>query len=121
MKIEQMTTAAALALAKTLPYAFITETSRVFFGPTPEAFAFQEWTEAHFFDKDRELRFLPEADGLAATLLTEEASDRFIDETASLLLPEGKQTARIRRYILADEDGQAYIAAVRFVAKEDDE
>lgn len=124
MKPERMTDKAALELAKQLPYAFITELSHVYFGPTPENLDTTEWTEAHFFDETRELRFLP-GEGLPPTLLTEESGDRFFDERPTFDgqtaagLPNGGKNILIRKYIKADGDGQAYIAAVRFTAKED--
>ena len=121
MKLVPLELKEALKRAESYPWAYITELSRIYSGPTPEAPDMAEWVEAHFFDTVSELRFLPEEDGLAATLLTEDADDCWIDESATLLLPEGKRNARIRKYIQADADGQAYVAAVRFVAKEDAE
>ena len=57
--------------------------------------------------------------------LTEESGDRFFDERPTFDgqtaagLPNGGKNILIRKYIKADGDGQAYIAAVRFTAKED--
>lgn len=119
MRIEAMSMDSALQLAKAFPRAWITELSCVHFGATPEQLDPSEWTEAHFFNSTQELRFMPEQDGLVATLLSEDADDTVIDEIATLVLPSGAGKARIRKIIQTDRDGQAYIAAVRFVAQEE--
>lgn len=127
MKLEPLTLEAALELAAEFPLAYITELSRVSFGFVPMELNPVEWVEAHFFDSTRELRFLPGDDGLVATLLTEEAGDRFVDDNpifdnhAFAGLPDVEKRVFIRKYIQSDEDGQAYISAVRFVGKENAE
>lgn len=124
MKLERMTFDAALELAKKLPLALITELSCFHFGATPETLEPAEWTEAHFFDGTRELRFLPEEDALVPTLLTEESDDRFVDEIPGFMASDkslDRKSILIRKYIRTDEDGQAYIDAVRFTVKEDAE
>ena len=124
MKLERMNFDAALELAKRLPFAYITELSQFHFGATPETLEPAEWAEAHFFDGTRELRFLPEEDALVPTLLTEESDDRFVDEIPGFMASDkslDRKSILIRKYIRTDEDGQAYIAAVRFTVKEDAE
>ena len=123
MKIECLSHDAAMAMAGQLPCAWITELSRVYYGPTPEALNPDEWIEAHFFGSNQELRFTDGAKD--ATLLTQEKDDLFIDETVNLdsAVMKGNAGAdrrvMIRKYIRTDEDGQAYISEVRLVAEED--
>lgn len=121
MRIECLPHDTAIAMAEQLPFAWITEFSRIYYGPTPETLNSNEWIEAHFFGPKQELRFMD----MDATLFTQEDNDLFIDETVNLVAaaamddPGENHKVQIRKYIQTDEDGQAHIVAVRLMAEED--
>lgn len=123
MKTEYLSYDAAIAVAKQLPFAWITEFSRVYYGSTPETLNPDEWIEAHFFGSSQELRFTDGAKD--ATLLTQDNNDLYIDETVNLTSAVTKgdsvtdRRVLIRKIIRTDKDGQAYIDAVRLVTEED--
>lgn len=118
METEKMNLDQAIALAAELPECWITEYSRVFFGPTPDHLDPEEWTEAHFFDETRELRFFRDGSNLSFSLLTDGDADCLPDLEVTLKLPTGTRKAWIRRCVESDEDGQTCISAVRFLRKE---
>ncbi|MGN1306355.1 MAG: hypothetical protein ACI4V3_01645 [Faecousia sp.] len=119
MKSEALELQAALAAAKAQPQALIISLSQVTFGAAPAEPDPTEWIEAHFFGQTQEVRFLTDGGHLTASVLTEEENDRFIDETAKVILPDSAtKCIRLRKYVAVDEDGQTYIAAVRLTEEE---
>lgn len=124
----------ALSEGRALPWALITTYGGVTLGPVPAHFQEEEVIEARFFSPDREIHIWREGEALCAAILTgAEGTDR-AEGTAPAggdggAAADGDADAVTRKYRLAndqlgewiavtqyldyDEDGQAYVTAVR--------
>ncbi len=115
MSVEKMQLDEALVAAQAAPYCLIYGYSGVCLAQMPQTMTPDEWIEAHFFWKDREIRFLRTDLALEAFQLLEREEERYIDETLKI---KGVQLI-LRKHLLRDEDGQCYIAAIRLVPGEE--
>ena len=113
MKRDILEPKEALAQGKNLPWAFIREYSRVTLGKTPEDVDPEEILEAFFFSSEEEVRLWRQDDSLRAAALTEEAGDRFLEESYTVDDLRLGREITIRKYISFDEDGQACITVSR--------
>ena len=115
MKIHSLPVEEALSLGQQLPYAYITELSRVVVGHTPVALEQEELLEARFFGLQEEIHIYQTADGLAAIALTENEDDLWIDHQRRIRDPKFGHSLTVREYISYDTDGQAYISHIRLL------
>ncbi len=113
MKTAELESGEALALAAEFPFALIRSFGNVHLGRTPSDLKPEEWMEARFFDKDRELRFF--ADDLASrfVLLTAEETDVGLYETAEIGNAKFGASVTFCRTMEQDEDGQYRTAYTR--------
>jgi len=84
-------------------------------GPTPKAVDLEELIEARFFNETEEIRLFQGEDGLQAVRLSAEAGDIWLEETRQLMNPVFGSSITLSRNVGFDEDGQAYVAAVRLI------
>lgn len=118
MKIESMETKTALEQGLLLPFAFIRSLSGAALGPTPaevNAEELEELVEARFFDEHCEIRIFRRDGVLSAARLEEEPGDKILRNEYLLDNPKfGVSVTECRCLDTeSDEDGQAFIAAVR--------
>jgi len=113
MKTERMEVQSALEQGMDLPYALIRSLSQVTLGLTPKAVDLEELIEARFFSETEEIRIFQSEDGLEAARLSMEADDIWLEESRQLMNPVFGSSITLSRKVSFDEDGQAYVAAVR--------
>lgn len=110
----------ALEIGKAMPYAMFTHLSKVTLGKTPTVVSLDELIEARFFGGNGEIHIFTENGEPKAVHITDEENDsRFppIDREYTLLSNFGKKLT-VRQYIDFDNEGQAYIKAVRLLGWE---
>lgn len=110
----------ALEIGKSMPYAMFTHLSKVTLGKTPTVVSLDELIEARFFGGNGEIHIFTENGEQKAVHITDEENDsRFppIDREYTLLSNFGKKLT-VRQYIDFDNEGQAYIKAVRLLGWE---
>ena len=113
MKISLLTLQDAFEQGKKLPYALLRTTDEVILGKTPSELP-ETLSEAHFFDEKQEIRIFWANDIQKAAVLTEDPSDKTIEDTLEI-----ENTCRfgnkvkVSKAVSYDEDGQAYIQAIR--------
>lgn len=112
MKRENLTAEQALEQGKKLPFAMVTELSRVVLGRMPIAFDRDELIEARFFDADTEIRVFA-ADGVCrACKVQREKDDKTIEKAYKTQGENTGSKVDVREYLTFDEDGQAGVCAV---------
>lgn len=110
----------ALEIGKAMPYAMFTHLSKVTLGKTPTVVSLDELIEARFFGGNGEIHIFTENGEQKAVHITDDENDsRFspIDREYTLLSNFGKKLT-VRQYIDFDNEGQAYIKAVRLLGWE---
>lgn len=113
MKIEPMELQSALEQGLALPCALVRSLSQVTLGPTPGAVDLGELIEARFFNGQEEIRVFQGEDGLRAARLLGEPEDVALPDTCPLMNPAFGREVTLCRELEFDDDGQAYVAAVR--------
>lgn len=107
----------AMEMRKTMPYAMITRLSEVTLGNMPETVSKDEMLEARFFGENGEIHIFYENGEQKAVYVTDEGnSEKFppIDHDYDLLSGFGRKLT-VRQYVDFDEEGQAYISAIRLL------
>lgn len=112
MKIRALTAEQAAEQGKSLPYAMITEYSRVVLGRTPDSLDWDELLEARFFDDTTEIRIYTADGEKRARSVTREADDTILEQEYQTEGENVGKIVRVRRYLRFDEDGQAGVATV---------
>lgn len=114
MKQEIMEASRALAEGLTLPYSLIFAYGGVTLGRTPERVDAEELTEARFFSEEREIYVYRDGGTLRAVSLRDTPEDAdAVTERYQLDNARLGDWIAVKRYLDYDEDGQAYVAALR--------
>ena len=113
MQIEKLTLTEALQQAPSLPLAWIHALSQIYIGKNSEQPDLNTLLEARFFDRDREIRIFPGAEGLAAVSLTLEPTDHVLEEVHPIRNQAFGHSLTILKVLEFDEDGQAGVVAVK--------
>ena len=103
--------------AKQLPFALIRCLSSLYIGENPGEISTQELEEARFFGPEAEICIFCDGTSFTAmkTMDSEpEAGDLFLDIEESF--PGHHKIITRRQYVSYDQDGQAFISAVRMVS-----
>lgn len=119
MKITALSPDDAIRLGQQLPYAYITELSRVTVGTTPVDLLPAELLEARFFGEKEEILIYQDTADLAAVSVTEECGDVWTDSIRNIRDPKFGHRLTVREYIDYDEDGQAFISRMRLLRWEE--
>lgn len=113
MKQDKMAPQQALMAGMQLPFALIRTWDHVYLGPTPaQAPAPDTLIEAHFFDREREVRLFRQEDELCAVSLTCEPEDQILEERYQLEKRFGSALT-YSRHLGVDEDGQTIFVATQ--------
>ena len=115
MKILALSVEDALLQGQQLPYAYITELSRVLVGRTPMTFQQSELLEARFFGATEEIHIYQGEHSLEAISLTEKDGDVWLDSHRRIRDAKFGHALTVREYISYDADGQAYISHIRLL------
>lgn len=109
---EKLTAEAAMEQGKQLPFAMVTELSRVVLGRMPIAFDRDELIEVRFFDADTEIRVFAADGAYRACKVQWEDGDKIIEKPYGIQDKNRGSEVRVREYLTFDEDGQAGVCAV---------
>lgn len=113
MNAEPLTLAQAQERWQSLPYAWMMEESRVFVGKRPETLDISTLIEGRFFDETTEIRIFYQDGVQKASCITQEEGDVVRLETCPVVNRDHGQQLGICRHMAFDDDGQAYVQAVR--------
>ncbi len=114
MRNETMEIGQAMSFAADFPFAWVHSVSQVTLGKNPGAPDLDELVEARYFDGNRELRIFPGETGFQALLLTGEQTDHTLTEIHAIQNTDRfGQSLTLCRVLDFDEDGQAFVKAVR--------
>lgn len=115
MKIDNLELRQAFAEGKELPFVMLQTVSEVVFAENPYEFEETEVNEVRFFGEQMEIRIFRQEDSLKAVRLTEESTDRCMNETYLFENRKLGKELQLCRVLDTDEDGQVYVAATRLI------
>ena len=88
-------------------------------GATPKYMETEELVEARFFDAHTEVRLFRRDGALQGAALTQEEGDNILEKAYRIENPAYGARLKMASTLMADEDGQTYIAATRICGWEE--